>query len=268
MGSLRFLAVVVGVVGLSQGAAAQGGGGYSMPMGRSGAAIIIGIFSLVFAFTALLFVCAKYCQARRAHGLDHWPDPRLGPPPPVFLDDEPRLSGVDKALIELLPLFKFCQLEGAPAGLECAICMARFDDDETLRLLPKCRHAFHRTCVDHWLAAHATCPLCRGRVTADDLAAFRARPGPLGLERDPSHRFKHRVVLGNRWSDLNPADLVSLETEFSGPSRTRAMSDIGRLSRAPDAADDDAAAARWRPVVAKTVRWFAAKEKAPQPLNR
>lgn len=38
-----------------------------------------------------------------------------------------------------------------------------------LRLLPKCKHAFHLECVDTWLGSHSTCPLCRNRVEADDV---------------------------------------------------------------------------------------------------
>jgi E3 ubiquitin-protein ligase ATL6/9/15/31/42/55 len=77
-------------------------------------------------------------------------------------------SGVGKAVIESLPFFRFAALRGARQGLECAVCLARFDDADLLRLLPRCRHAFHLDCVDRWLATSASCPLCRARVHADD----------------------------------------------------------------------------------------------------
>ncbi|TVT99392.1 hypothetical protein EJB05_55210, partial [Eragrostis curvula] len=46
----------------------------------------------------------------------------------------------------------------------CAVCLAEFRDGETLRLLPRCGHAFHRGCIDTWLRAHVNCPLCRAPV--------------------------------------------------------------------------------------------------------
>ena len=47
---------------------------------------------------------------------------------------------------------------GADDGGGCAVCLAEFQDGETLRLLPRCAHAFHRGCIDTWLRAHVNCP--------------------------------------------------------------------------------------------------------------
>ncbi|XP_044432476.1 E3 ubiquitin-protein ligase ATL6-like [Triticum aestivum] len=48
--------------------------------------------------------------------------------------------------------------------LECAVCLLEFGDDDSLRLLPACPHAFHPECIGLWLAKHVTCPLCRASV--------------------------------------------------------------------------------------------------------
>lgn len=45
--------------------------------------------------------------------------------------------------------------------LECSVCLEKFAEDETLRLLPKCSHVFHTECIDVWFLSHSTCPLCR-----------------------------------------------------------------------------------------------------------
>lgn len=78
-------------------------------------------------------------------------------------------SGIDRTIIESLPVFRFGSLSGQKDGLECAVCLSRFDPSEVLRLLPKCKHAFHIECVDTWLDAHSTCPLCRYRVDPEDI---------------------------------------------------------------------------------------------------
>uniref|UniRef100_A0A0E0F7I1 RING-type E3 ubiquitin transferase n=1 Tax=Oryza meridionalis TaxID=40149 RepID=A0A0E0F7I1_9ORYZ len=65
-------------------------------------------------------------------------------------------------------------LAGGGGGGSCAVCLTEFRDGETLRLLPRCRHAFHRGCIDTWLRAHVNCPLCRAPVQISDKSAAAA----------------------------------------------------------------------------------------------
>ncbi|KAK3128090.1 hypothetical protein QOZ80_7AG0582460 [Eleusine coracana subsp. coracana] len=49
---------------------------------------------------------------------------------------------------------------------ECVVCLSGIEEGDEIREL-KCRHLFHRTCLDRWLARPAvvaTCPLCRCRL--------------------------------------------------------------------------------------------------------
>ncbi|XP_042396675.1 E3 ubiquitin-protein ligase EL5-like [Zingiber officinale] len=46
-------------------------------------------------------------------------------------------------------------------GQYCAVCLEEMEEGQAARVLPECRHAFHRECVDRWLARHRECPLCR-----------------------------------------------------------------------------------------------------------
>lgn len=80
-----------------------------------------------------------------------------------------RDMGVERSVIDALPVFKFAALQGLKEGLECAVCLSRFEGPDVLRLMPKCRHAFHVVCVDTWLESNCTCPLCRQRVEAEDV---------------------------------------------------------------------------------------------------
>lgn len=72
--------------------------------------------------------------------------------------------GLDPDVIETFPTFVYSTVKAHKIGsdaLECAICLSEFRDDETLRLIPRCDHVFHPDCIDVWLIAHSTCPVCR-----------------------------------------------------------------------------------------------------------
>ena len=68
---------------------------------------------------------------------------------------------------------------GAPAagGAECAICLGEFADGDAVRLLPRCRHGFHVHCIDTWLSAHSSCPICRDSLLDDEGASATATAG-------------------------------------------------------------------------------------------
>ncbi len=70
-------------------------------------------------------------------------------------------AGVDQALIDTLPVFLYGTIRGLKDGADCAVCLSEFGEADRLRLLPKCKHAFHHDCIDTWLLANSTCPLCR-----------------------------------------------------------------------------------------------------------
>ncbi|WOK91673.1 RING-H2 finger protein ATL65 [Canna indica] len=92
--------------------------------------------------------------------------------------------GLDDAAIKALPVSLFSRAKAkqlAATNRECAVCLLEFEDDDTLRTLPLCAHAFHMDCIDVWLRSHATCPLCRAAVLRHEAAfvpmrAARIRP--------------------------------------------------------------------------------------------
>ncbi|PAN04990.1 hypothetical protein PAHAL_1G107300 [Panicum hallii] len=72
-------------------------------------------------------------------------------------------AGLDKSALAAMPVLTF--KAAAPGGepMECAVCLSAMQDGDAVRALPGCRHAFHAACVDAWLCARATCPVCRAR---------------------------------------------------------------------------------------------------------
>ncbi|EOA22358.1 hypothetical protein CARUB_v10002980mg [Capsella rubella] len=69
--------------------------------------------------------------------------------------------GLHRSEINSITVVGFKKGEGIIDGTECSVCLNEFEEDESLRLLPKCSHAFHINCIDTWLLSHKTCPLCR-----------------------------------------------------------------------------------------------------------
>lgn len=47
---------------------------------------------------------------------------------------------------------------------ECVICLNQFKEGQKCRLMKKCGHRFHRSCIDRWLMVEQQCPLCRSCV--------------------------------------------------------------------------------------------------------
>ena len=46
---------------------------------------------------------------------------------------------------------------------ECSICLEKYKvNDKVLNL--KCRHSFHRDCINQWLRDNNTCPECRENI--------------------------------------------------------------------------------------------------------
>lgn len=126
-----------------------------------GVLIIIGVLSTMFCLTFLILACMKFCHS----------DASLQAPIGV-ISSRSRFSGIDRKAIESLPFFRFSSLKGSKEGLECVVCLSKFEDSEVLRLLPKCRHAFHMKCIDEWLESHSTCPLCRYKFDVSDVTNF------------------------------------------------------------------------------------------------
>ncbi|KAH1083611.1 hypothetical protein J1N35_023372 [Gossypium stocksii] len=77
------------------------------------------------------------------------------------------MHGLDTLVIETFPIMVNSKVKGHKIGkrtLECAVFLNKFEDDETLRLIPKCDHVFHPECIDIWLTSHTTCPICRANL--------------------------------------------------------------------------------------------------------
>lgn len=95
--------------------------------------------------------------------------------------------GLDESVIKTIPLSiystkgSFNKKGLVQENRDCAVCLLEFEDDEYVRTLPVCSHAFHVDCIDIWLRSHANCPLCRAGIFRPEspfipLMAARIRP--------------------------------------------------------------------------------------------
>jgi Ring finger domain len=51
----------------------------------------------------------------------------------------------------------------------CSICIDDFEEGESLILLPRCQHAFHKDCIMPWLTERqGCCPMCKCNVLEED----------------------------------------------------------------------------------------------------
>ncbi|XP_062864282.1 E3 ubiquitin-protein ligase RNF38 isoform X2 [Trichomycterus rosablanca] len=73
---------------------------------------------------------------------------------------EAKPRGLTKADIEQLPSYRFNPSNHQSDQTLCVVCMCDFESRQLLRVLP-CNHEFHAKCVDKWLKANRTCPICR-----------------------------------------------------------------------------------------------------------
>ncbi|KAL9245145.1 hypothetical protein vseg_018828 [Gypsophila vaccaria] len=68
--------------------------------------------------------------------------------------------GLKKEFRELLPVIVYKE-SFSVNDTQCSVCLGDYQAEEKLQQIPGCGHTFHLNCIDHWLATHTTCPLCR-----------------------------------------------------------------------------------------------------------
>ncbi|XP_073045341.1 RING-H2 finger protein ATL80-like [Primulina eburnea] len=77
-----------------------------------------------------------------------------------------QVTGLPRLTIESIGEVRYKRGE---ALRDCCICLSEFEEEERLRVLTKCGHAFHVACIDTWLMSHMNCPVCRAPIlSADD----------------------------------------------------------------------------------------------------
>ncbi|CAK9314938.1 unnamed protein product [Citrullus colocynthis] len=132
---------------------------YQYRLSGSMAVIIIILIAALF-FMAFFSVYIRHCNDSQSN--------TVRPISTAAARSRRATRGLDPAVIETFPTLIYSDVKEHKIGksaLECAVCLNEFEDDETLRLIPKCDHVFHPECIDAWLASHSTCPVCRANLS-------------------------------------------------------------------------------------------------------
>ncbi|XP_071696293.1 RING-H2 finger protein ATL52-like [Rutidosis leptorrhynchoides] len=87
-------------------------------------------------------------------------------------------KGLDESMINSIRVCKYKKGDSLVSGTDCTICLGEFQEDEKLKLLPKCSHAFHIYCIDTWLMSHSNCSLCRANVRCVNVMSHVLPPPP------------------------------------------------------------------------------------------
>ncbi|XP_057800337.1 RING-H2 finger protein ATL51 [Salvia miltiorrhiza] len=127
---------------------------------------VIGVLASAFVLVSYYTIVTRYCT--RGQGAE-------------YSGDEAQAAaatggGLEEAAIRAITVRRYRKGEGLIEGAECAVCLSEFEEEECLRLLPKCSHAFHLPCIDTWLKSHPNCPLCRAAVVAAEVIVAADEP--------------------------------------------------------------------------------------------
>uniref|UniRef100_A0ACD6A9Q1 Uncharacterized protein n=1 Tax=Avena sativa TaxID=4498 RepID=A0ACD6A9Q1_AVESA len=142
------------------------------PQGRIVADVAVSIVASYIVLSAVYTLFRRY-HNRRARAAAVAADKRLQPLPEhggALVDErQPRqASAPSPTACPCPPAFAYSPSVkhnlrggGGDEAATCSVCLGEFQLGETVRLLPVCLHLYHADCIDPWLDAHSTCPLCR-----------------------------------------------------------------------------------------------------------
>lgn len=136
------------------------------------ALFVIVVLAVVFFIAALLHLLIRFLLKQRFGQSHSYPEMSSSGTFQRQLQQLFHLhdSGLDQAYIDALPVFMYKDIMGLKEPFDCAVCLCEFSEQDKLRLLPVCSHAFHIDCIDTWLLSNSTCPLCRGVILSPGIS--------------------------------------------------------------------------------------------------
>ncbi|KAL5549658.1 hypothetical protein UlMin_004889 [Ulmus minor] len=118
---------------------------------------LVGILAAAFILLTYYTIVSKFCRRNRNENNNNNNNS----------NDRSRQAtagGLDEKVIKSIKVYKYNKRDGFVEGSDCSVCLGEFEENQSLRLLPKCNHAFHLPCIDVWLKSNSSCPLCRSNI--------------------------------------------------------------------------------------------------------
>jgi E3 ubiquitin-protein ligase ATL6/9/15/31/42/55 len=236
---------------LAAGAAAQptepwdgrGSDGGIMPGARQPASFSAPMVVLLVALIATFFFIGFFSIYIRRCGRGDAPAATIRTSALFTVSPQPenrQQRGLDPDVLASFPTMAYAEARalreqdgGKDVVLECAVCLSEFEDEEQLRLLPECSHAFHPDCIGEWLAAHVTCPVCRRSLVPEEPAPVEAQENIIAGELQPPDSVAIDVHGEADGEEEEERRMEAAELERIGSLRRAARSRSGRpFSRA------------------------------------
>ena len=86
-----------------------------------------------------------------------------------------RENPTDQAIVSELPETKIDDIKKLDKDKQnCVICMEDFKNGDVTTNLP-CLHMFHTNCIQSWLKTQNTCPICKFKLTAENIDNINRR---------------------------------------------------------------------------------------------
>ncbi|MQM04260.1 hypothetical protein Taro_037056 [Colocasia esculenta] len=131
----------------------------------SGMNLVTTVIGFGMSATFIVFVCARLICGRtrsadsRASAATSPLDPELRS---ELQQPERTIHGLEPVVVAAFPTVSYNKETFSSRGdPQCSICLAEYEEKETLRIMPTCGHNFHVACIDVWLLKQSTCPVCR-----------------------------------------------------------------------------------------------------------
>lgn len=197
---------------------------------------VIGVLATAFLLITYYTIVSKYCTGHRESAPnDHELQQNNNHEQPPWHVVVPT-TGLDESLIKSIAVFKYSKKDhGFVVDRKnndcCSVCLSEFQDGESVRLLPKCNHAFHLPCIDTWLKSHSNCPLCRASITFT--SSNNASSSSLQV-------IEHETTsIENQYAGDDVAGVVGSGNDPIPKPALRAFSDLGNLHRVIEIRDDE-----------------------------
>ncbi|KAL2337379.1 hypothetical protein Fmac_011825 [Flemingia macrophylla] len=184
----------------------------------SGTNLVTTVIGFGLSATFIVFVCTRIICGRLRE--------RVGSRTIYEIESRPDIERAEyhgnhpePAFVAAIPTLNFNQEAfSSSESTQCVICLAEYKEKELLRIIPKCGHTFHLSCIDMWLRKQSTCPVCRLSLkNANETKHVRHVRFTIrqSLEESHSNTSSERSTDNERGVEANPTN--SLQSALGEP---------------------------------------------------